>query len=141
MRNRSPDRLFVSLFPFPSFREAPTSFVSFGPFHYADQVGVRRRTRLLSECAEAIKLPRQKGIVFSKSGQAKNHLVEADVDVKQMLVDFQPHRLCPPAVTALAGVPGGFAIDVMVESPGAATPRVMTFLTRWNYEGKWGARC
>jgi hypothetical protein len=69
--------------------------------------------------------------VVSEGGQTANDLIEASVDVEEMLVDWQLHALSPPANhdsaagAAVAWVlPDASGSDVIVRNlPAAAAPR------------------
>ena len=91
-----------------------------------------------------IKLSRQKSVVFSDRCQTSNNLIEAGIDVQQVLVNWQLHTVSPSAKNAFAAGdaiawdwPGASAFDVMLESPAARRYHaVMTFLTLASREGK-----
>ena len=68
--------------------------------------------------------------MFPERRQSANDLVEAGVEIEQMMVGWQLHALSPPAGHAFAAAVavalvwvGASAFDVMTKSPGAAVPR------------------
>ena len=82
--------------------------------------------------------------MFSERCQTANDLVEAGVEIQQMLVNWQLHALSPPAGNAVAAAVasalvwiGTSAFDVILSGiscrGGAA---VMTFLTLASHERK-----
>jgi hypothetical protein len=121
--------LLFRLLAFPSLPEAPTSFLSFGSFHDVGEIGIDVCPSLLRESAEAIKLLRLEGVVFSERGQPANDLIEAGIDVQQVLVNWQLHALGPPAGSADGAavawvLPGSSTFDGMVETSRARQCRL-----------------
>ena len=91
---------------------------------------IRCRPCLLRERGVVVQFFLLEDVMFSERGQTADGLVEAGVEIEQMLVDRQFHARCPPAEHAFAaGVAvsrvwlGASAFDFMTESPCAAVPR------------------
>ena len=136
-------KLFFPLLAFAPFPEAMARVFSFGALHHADQVRVRRRPSLLGERGVTIKFTCQESVMFSERRQFANDLIEASVEIQEMLVNSQFHSFVPRAwYPFAAGAVMGFvrprasALDVMVGISWRGGAAVMTFLTLTSRECK-----